>query len=160
MKKNIAPKIIWENPLIFIACGFGSGAMPYAPGTFGTLMIIPFYLLIQNVSLSTYLLILFAAIIFGIWICDLASKTFDTHDHPSIVFDEFVGFAVTMIAAPKGWLWILLGFILFRIFDIWKPLPIKWFDQHIKNGLGVVLDDVIAGVYAFILLQLLAIFFR
>lgn len=153
MQVNLAPQSIWRNPLHFIAFGFGSGAMPYAPGTFGTLMAVPFYILLTRVSLEWYLFILLAAIFFGFWLCTVTSRDMPVHDHPGIVWDEIVGFGLTMFAAPHGWIWIILGFILFRLFDIWKPWPISWVNTHIKNGVGIVLDDLLAAIPAWGILQ-------
>ncbi len=149
------PAAVWRNPLYFIAFGFGSGAVPFAPGTFGTLMAIPFYLLLSYLPLFAYLLFLVGFIIFTSWLCDRISRDTHTHDHPGMCIDEFAGYFVTMIAAPSGILWIALGFILFRLFDIWKPWPISYADKHIKGGFGMIFDDVLAGVYAMMCIQLL-----
>jgi phosphatidylglycerophosphatase A len=80
------------------------------------------------------------------------------HDHPGIVWDEIAGYLLTMVAAPKGWLWVWLGFGLFRLFDIWKPWPIRWLDRHVQGGLGIMVDDTLAAIYALIGLQLLALY--
>jgi phosphatidylglycerophosphatase A len=156
MKFHTAPQSIWENPLQFIAFGFGSGAMPIAPGTFGTLAAIPLYLLIQHLPLWSYIIVLILAIVIGFWICDVAEKAIGVTDHPGIVWDEIVGYGVTMFAAPKGWGWIIFGFILFRIFDIWKPQPIRWVDAHLKGGVGIVVDDILAAIPAWIILHIIA----
>jgi len=79
-----------------------------------------------------------------------------TPDHPGIVWDEIVGYLITMFLAPKGWLWIILGFILFRLFDIFKPFPISWFDQRISGGLGIMADDWLAGLFGWFVLQVFA----
>ena len=147
------PTTLWQNPLYFIAFGLGSGAMPFAPGTFGTLMAIPFYLLIQPLSLSAYLIIIAGFIIFSMWICERASRQTHVHDHPGMCIDEFAGFFVTMIHAPRGWLAIVIGFLLFRLFDIWKPWPINWLDKNVHGGIGMVLDDVVAGLVACAIMQ-------
>src|SRR3990167_5951487 len=149
------PDAIWQNPLYFIAFGLGSGAIPFAPGTFGTLMAIPFYLLLQSLSLSFYLLFVFLFIVFSIWISERVSREIHIHDHPGMCIDEFAGFFVTMINAPLGWPWIMLGFLLFRLFDIWKPWPIRFIDQKISGGIGIVLDDVLAGLYGCIIVQVI-----
>lgn len=156
MKLNTVPQSVWEDPWQFIAFGFGAGAMPIAPGTFGTLAAIPLYLLIQHLPLWSYLIILIFTIVFGFWVCDVAEKAVGIPDHPGIVWDEIVGYGFTMIAAPKGCIWVVLGFILFRIFDIWKPEPIRWVDQHLKGGVGVVVDDLLAAIPAWIILQIIA----
>ena len=90
----------------------------------------------------------------GIKICNATAKSLGVHDHGAIVWDEFVGFWITMIAAPAGWQWILAGFVLFRFFDIVKPWPINWLDKHVDGGLGIMLDDILAGLMAFLCIQL------
>lgn len=143
------------NPVHFLALGFGSGLAPRAPGTFGTLAAIPVYLLVAGLPLVAYLLLTLLACVAGIWICDRAARDFGVHDHPAIVWDEIAGFLVTMIAAPAGVLWIVLGFLLFRFFDILKPWPIGWLDRRVDGGLGIMLDDIVAGVFAAVVLQVL-----
>lgn len=98
--------------------------------------------------------------LFGIWLCGVSANELGIHDPAGIVWDEIVGYLVTMIAAPAGWKWIIIGFILFRIFDIWKPWPVNWADKKLEGGLGIMLDDVIAGIYALIILQLIAYFWN
>jgi phosphatidylglycerophosphatase A len=143
------------NPWRFLALGFGSGLAPYAPGTFGTLMAVPLYLLLLQLTPGFYLLFLLAAFLLGIAICGIAAKQLGVHDHPGIVWDEFVGFWLTMFMAPPGWLWIVVGFILFRLFDILKPWPIRFIDQRVAGGLGIMLDDVLAGIFGLVCLQLI-----
>ncbi len=146
-------KTLLKKPAAFIAYGFGSGLSPKAPGTFGTLVAIPIYWLIQDWSLTAYLIFTLIAFLFGIWICQKTVDWLKQDDPGGIVWDEVVGYLVTMIAAPQGWLWITLGFVLFRLFDITKPWPVSLADRKIHGGLGVMLDDVIAGVYAAIALH-------
>ena len=153
---NIAPRTIWQKPLYFIAFGFGSGAMPYMPGTFGTLMAIPFYLLIQNLPLMVYLSIVILITLSGIWMCDVLSREMGEQDPPGMVWDEIAGYGITMAGAPKGWFWVSLGFVLFRLFDIWKPGPIGWIDRKMHGGLGIMLDDVVAAICSCLILQLVA----
>jgi phosphatidylglycerophosphatase A len=155
---SISPEMarsILRNPVHLLAFGFGSGLVPKAPGTFGTLAAVPLYLLLVQLPLPLYLLALVLAFGLGIWLCDKTARDLGVHDHGGIVWDEFVGFWLTMVAAPAGWLWILLGFLLFRLFDILKPFPINWFDRHIKGGMGIMLDDALAGSFAWLVLQLL-----
>jgi phosphatidylglycerophosphatase A len=147
-------KTVLTNPIHFLAFGFGSGLAPFAPGTFGTLAAIPLYLLMTHVSLPLYLMVTLFSILFGFWLCGRSSEMLGVHDHSGIVWDEFAGFFITMIAAPQGWQWIVLGFALFRLFDIWKPWPIGIIDKKMQGGVGIMMDDVIAGVYALIVLQL------
>jgi len=158
-KRSQIPEKIWHEPLYFIAFGLGSGAMPVAPGTFGTLLAIPFYLLLQNLPLYAYLLFLIVFTVFSSWLSDRISREIHVHDHPGMNIDEFVGFFVTMTAAPHGLGWIILGFLLFRLFDIWKPWPIDIIDEKVHGGFGMVLDDIFAGIFAMIIIQYLKVYF-
>jgi len=142
-----------KDPVVLVAVGFGSGLAPRAPGTAGTVIAIPLFMLMQPLPLVTYLLITICLFIAGIWICTYTAEKLGVHDHPSIVIDEIVGYLITMIAAPGGWLAIVIGFVLFRLLDAVKPWPISWFDRNINGGLGIMLDDVIAGVFAMAILQ-------
>lgn len=152
---NLA-KEVWRNPVYFIAFGFGSGLMPTAPGTWGTLAAIPVYFLLVNCHWAVYLFVTLLAFILGVWVCDKVSKDLGVHDYKGIVWDEVVGYLITMFLAPKGLSWIICGFILFRIFDIWKPQPIGYVDQKVHGGLGIMLDDVLAAIPALIIMQFLA----
>ena len=158
MAKLTTPSSVWRNPIHFAAFGFGSGASPKAPGTVGTLAAIIPYLWFAQFDLWLYSAMLVVTFILGVWLCDKTSKDIGVKDHGGIVWDEFVGFWITMFAAPAGWLWIVIGFVLFRIFDILKPWPIAWADKKVEGGLGVMLDDVIAGFMALVVLQGLAWF--
>ena len=149
------PRPDWCNPLHLLAFGLGSGGVPKAPGTVGTLAAVPLYLLLSSFSLSVYFLTILLMLIFGIWLCGKVSEDLGVHDHGGIVWDEWVGFLITMAWAPSGWLWVLIGFLLFRLFDIWKPWPIGYLDRHLSGGLGIMLDDVLAGIYSLVLLQVL-----
>ncbi len=153
------PPEVWQDPIYFIGFGLGSGAIPIAPGTFGTLFAIPFYLLIATLPLFWYVIVVVLFILFSSYICDRLSKKIKLHDHPGMCLDEFAGFFVTMINAPFGWQWILLGFVLFRIFDIVKPWPINWLDEKIHGGFGMVIDDVVAGLFACVIIQIAKILF-
>lgn len=147
------PPSVWRNPIHFAAFGFGAGAIKIAPGTFGTLVAIPFYILLQDLPLLMYISITAALFLLGVWLCQITTRDLGVHDHSGIVWDEIVGYLITMVAAPAGWLWIALGFALFRLFDIWKPWPINLLDRHVKGGFGVMIDDVTAGVYAWLVMQ-------
>lgn len=136
----------------------GSGYAPVASGTFGTLAAIPLYLCLVRLPLPLYLVTLLAFFFFACWVSGKAEIIFNEKDSGKIVIDEVIGFLVTMIAIPFAWRYVVAGFFLFRVFDIVKPPPARWFDQKIKNGYGVVLDDVAAGVYAWLCLLLLTRF--
>ena len=153
-------KQLLSNPNHLFAFGFGSGLAPKAPGTFGTLVAIPFFLLLQHLSWPVYLSWLLVTFALGVLWCDRSSKALGVHDHGGIVWDEFVGFWITMFMAPAGWIWIVIGFVLFRLFDIVKPWPINWLDKKVHGGFGIMIDDVLAGVYALLVLQLIAFFVR
>lgn len=142
-----------KNPVVLIAVGFGSGLAPKAPGTAGTVVAVPLYLLMQSLPLVSYLLITTCLFIAGIWICAYTAEKLGVHDHPSIVIDEIVGYLITMVAAPEGWLAVAIGFILFRLLDALKPWPISWFDRSVNGGLGIMLDDVVAGIIAMAIIQ-------
>jgi phosphatidylglycerophosphatase A len=140
----------WRHLLAF---GFGSGLARFAPGTFGTLVAILFYLLLSQMPPWLYAGCVLAALAFGVWLCQSVSRDLGVHDHGGIVWDEFVGYWITMFLLPVSWVWILAGFALFRLLDIWKPWPIRWIDKHVQGGLGIMLDDVIAGAAACIILH-------
>lgn len=146
-----------KNPLHCMAVGFGSGYAPKAPGTFGTAAAaICYVILMMNAwNTSVYLWFLLITFVIGCWCCQVATKAIGVQDHGAIVWDEFVGFWITMLAAPAGFWWVLAGFCLFRVFDIIKPWPIRWFDRYVKGGIGIMIDDVVAGIFALVIMQLL-----
>ena len=152
-------RTVFTHPDHFFAFGFGSGLAPKAPGTFGTLAAIPVFLLIQDLTWPLYLLWLVVTFVLGVYWCDRSSKALGVHDHGGIVWDEMVGYWLTMFLAPAGWLWMLAGFVLFRLFDIVKPWPISWLDRKVVVGFGIMIDDILAAVYAWIVLQLLVLAF-
>ncbi|WGZ96306.1 MAG: phosphatidylglycerophosphatase A [Candidatus Thiothrix putei] len=159
MHTIVPAKTVFSSPIHFLAFGFGSGLSPVAPGTAGTLAAIPLYLLLVQLPLWSYVLVLLLISVAGIWICGESSRRLGVHDHGGIVWDEFAGFLLTMLAAPGGWVWIVVGFALFRLFDIWKPWPVRVADRQVVGGLGIMLDDILAGIYAWFALQGLAYFF-
>jgi phosphatidylglycerophosphatase A len=150
---NPKDRINLKNPWHFLATGFGSGLSPIIPGTMGTVASIPLYLLIVQLPFAVYILITIVAAVIGITICQKTSDDMGVHDHGSIVWDEFVGFWITMAIAPVvSWQWILAGFVLFRFFDMIKPWPISWLDKHVHGGFGIMVDDILAGFMAMICL--------
>lgn len=151
-------KTVFQSPVHIFAFGFGSGLAPFAPGTFGTLAAIPLYWMLSLFPVWFYLSLVIIAALAGIWICGESAKRLGVHDHAGIVWDEFVGFWITMLAAPSGLIWVIMGFIIFRVFDIWKPWPIYIADDKVHGGLGIMLDDIVAGIYALIVMQFLAFF--
>lgn len=140
-----------SNPVHFLALGFGAGLLKPAPGTWGTLVAIPLYagcMLIPAISIELYLLITFSMCLLGVYLCGKTARDVGAHDHGAIVWDEIAGYFITMIAVPFSWYAVLIGFILFRLFDIVKPWPIKLIDQKVHGGFGIMLDDVLAGLFA------------
>lgn len=160
MPRNVVSVVYLKNPIHFLSLGFGSGLAPYAPGTFGTLAAIPLYLLLQPLATVIYLLLTLFAFVIGISICGQTAKALGEHDHGAIVWDEIVGYLITMTAVPLHWKWIVTGFLLFRFFDVLKPWPISWIDARVSGGLGIMLDDVLAGIFSVIGLHLLLILFK
>ena len=152
----LVPASLLRDPGHFLALGFGSGLVPRAPGTFGTLAAIPLYLLCMQLATAHYLLVVVAAFAVGVYLCGRTARALQVHDHPAIVWDEVVGYLLTMAWAPPGWVWLLLGFAAFRLFDILKPWPISLLDRRLGGGLGIMLDDGLAGLAAAALLWLLA----
>ncbi len=142
-----------KDPVVFIGLGLGSGLAPKAPGTAGTLVAVPLYLAMQNLSLMWYAVITVGIILSGIWVCSYSAKKLGVHDHPAIVIDEIAGFLITMFAVPAGWVWLVTGFVLFRFFDAVKPWPISWMDRNLKGGTGIMLDDVAAGLVSLALIH-------
>ncbi|WP_445766054.1 phosphatidylglycerophosphatase A family protein [Rheinheimera sp.] len=139
----------------FLALGFGSGLARKAPGTFGTLAAVPLVALLLWAG-NTYLLVfVILGALLGVYICERTTKDIGVHDHGAIVWDEIIGLGITMLWVPLHWQTLVLGFVLFRLFDIVKPWPISWLDKKVHGGVGIMLDDVVAGVFALVALQLL-----
>jgi phosphatidylglycerophosphatase A len=145
-----------RHPAHFLAFGFGAGLAPKAPGTWGTLVALPLYYGLMLVLSQTQMLVFIAlAFVAGIYICDVAGRNLGVSDHGGIVWDEVVAMWLVLVFTPLSMLWWAVAFGLFRLFDIWKPFPISWFDTHIKNGLGVMLDDLLAAGFAIASLYLM-----
>ena len=147
MKWSVDP-VLLRDPVHFLAFGFGAGLSPVAPGTFGTLVAAPIVAFVMGFGFAAHLAFALVAALAGIYICGESARRLAVHDHPGIVWDEIAGFAVTMLAAPRGWYWLLAGFVLFRFFDVVKPWPIREADHSLRGGVGIMLDDIIAGVFA------------
>jgi phosphatidylglycerophosphatase A len=145
--------------ILFLAAGFGAGYVPIAPGTAGTLVAIPIFLVLSSIPFPLYELTILTFFFFASWISGEAERCWGRKDHPRIVIDEIVGYLITMLWLPKTTLFTILGFFLFRFFDIVKPPPIRLLEK-VKGGYGVVLDDVLAGVYANIILQIVHLFIK
>ena len=137
-----------RDPVHLLALGFGSGLAPFAPGTFGSLVGLVIGLGVLQLGFAFACVAAAVASVAGFWICGESARRLGVHDHPGIVWDEITGYLVTMLAAPAEWYWLLAGFVLFRFFDIWKPWPIREADHSLRGGVGIMLDDVLAAVYA------------
>ena len=143
------------NPVHFLALGFGSGLIKPAPGTWGTLASVPIYLLLLKIlpaGFLPYFMVVLVSFIVGVYLCGKTARDVGVHDHGAIVWDEFVGFWITMTMIPFMWSNLILGFVLFRLFDIVKPWPIKLLDKHVHGGFGIMVDDVLAGIFAWAIL--------
>ena len=149
-------RALLASPAGWLACGFGSGLAPVAQGTFGSLAALLPWLLLRELAWPAYALVLLLGFLVGVWACEQAGRALGVADHRSVVWDEFVGQWIALIPALAAPWWALLpGFALFRLFDVWKPWPIGWLDRRLKGGLGVMVDDVVAGWFAALVLALL-----
>jgi phosphatidylglycerophosphatase A len=148
-------QFLFSHPAHFFALGFGSGLSPKAPGTAGTVAALPLAWLISTLPLFAQLLIIAPLFVVGIFICSVAGKNLGVADHGGIVWDEIVAMMLVLAFTPLFWAWWLVAFLLFRLFDIWKPYPIRQFDAKLKNGFGVMFDDLLAAIYAIISLRVL-----
>jgi phosphatidylglycerophosphatase A len=153
-------KKVFTHPLYFVSFGFGSGLTPKAPGTAGTLAAIPFYLLLAGLHPGFYAGFVLAALVFGILACGWVARDMGVKDPAAIVWDEFVGLWIALFMLPKGWIWLLAGFALFRVFDILKPWPVSFLDRELPGGAGIMMDDVAAGLYSLLVLQAAAYWIR
>jgi len=145
-------KLVFSSPTAFLAFGFGSGLSPFAPGTMGTLVAVPFVFVLKSQGAVGFWIVLTLLFLLGIKICGHLSHTLGVHDHPGIVWDEMVGYWLAVAFVPMQWHWLLAGFVLFRCFDIFKPWPICQFDKNVSGGLGIMLDDIIAALFTLIVL--------
>ncbi|RUO29120.1 phosphatidylglycerophosphatase A [Aliidiomarina sanyensis] len=147
-----------KDPIHFVSLGFGTGLAPKAPGTFGTLPALVLVWLFAPLGVSAYVGVVVLFTLLGIYLCGATAKAMGEHDAPAIVWDEIAGFMIAMIAVPVSAWSLLVAFLLFRFFDIVKPWPIRWFDRKVDGGLGIMLDDVIAGLFTLVIMHLLLIY--
>jgi len=149
-----SPRFLFAHPAHLVACGFGSGLSPFAPGTFGTLFAWASYPLLRQVMSNDTLFLIFlsVAFTFGVLACDRTGRALGVTDHGAIVWDEIVPFWFILLLTPAGWLWQTAAFFLFRIFDIIKLPPADYFDEKVKNGFGVMMDDVAAAFHTLLVL--------
>lgn len=155
-RKTLTPaqrRALLATPAGWIACGLGSGLAPVAQGTFGSLAAVLPWLLLRELSLPLNLLVIALGFALGVWACNVVGRALAVDDHRALVWDEFVGLWIALLPALAApWWAVVLGFALFRLFDVWKPWPIRVFDRRLKGGLGVMVDDVVAGVFAAVVL--------
>ncbi|MCX8601654.1 MULTISPECIES: phosphatidylglycerophosphatase A [unclassified Gilliamella] len=145
------------NPIHFLAVGLGSGLSPIMPGTMGSLMAIPLWLLFWGLQPALYWVFILVTFVFGCYICQKTSDDTHTHDSGHIVWDEFVGMWITLYFIPQfSILWVTIAFVAFRLFDMAKPWPIRWFDKRVPGGFGIMVDDVIAAIFSSITVWVLA----
>lgn len=154
MNWTAEPRLL-RQPVHLFAFGFGAGLIPRAPGTFGTLIAVPIVIVLMHIGWQVHLGFAITASVIGVWICGESARRLRVHDHPGIVWDEIAGFSITMLGAPANWYGVLAGFALFRLLDIAKPWPIREADHRLQGGLGIMLDDVIAGLFAAAILRVL-----
>jgi phosphatidylglycerophosphatase A len=154
---NRLPAGFLKNPIHLIALGFGTGVSAKAPGTVGTLVGIPIFLMLHQLPLAVYLLSVVALFALGVLVSDITAKALGQGDPGCIVWDEVVGYLVTMVAMPAEAVWIVAGFIAFRFFDIIKPWPIRWFDKRCKGGFGIMIDDIVAGLFGWLVLWIVGL---
>lgn len=149
-------KLLLSHPAHFFALGFGSGLAKKAPGTFGTLVGLPLFWLVNGYTLATQLALISLLFLVGIYFCEKTGRALGVSDHGGIVWDEIVAIMLVLTFTISQWQWWLAAFLLFRLFDIWKPFPIRQCDAKVKGGLGVMLDDLLAAIYAILSLKALA----
>lgn len=145
---RIPARVVFTDPWCWLGFGFGAGLSPIAPGTFGTLAALPFYGLLASLSPPFYLAAVAGLFVAGILICQRSEERIQVSDHSGIVWDEIVGYLITMTAVPFSWPALAAGFALFRLFDILKPWPIRHLDRRLHGGFGIMLDDALAGLFA------------
>lgn len=159
-RQQVISRLRLTNPWHLLAVGFGSGLSPVMPGTAGSLAAIPFWYFLIQLPQELYYLIVLLGICLGVYLCHRTAKDMGVHDHGSIVWDEFIGMWITLVAIPNHhWQWIAIGFVVFRVFDIWKPWPIRWFDRNVRGGMGIMADDIVAGVISTALIFAVAHYF-
>ena len=155
MQAEFRARVSMKNPVHFLALGFGSGLIPFMPGTFGSLAALPLLIACSQISLISFIALTLIFSVVGIYLCGKTADDMQVHDHGSIVWDEIAGMFVTFLFVPISASSLLVGFVLFRLFDILKPWPISWLDKRLRGGSGIMLDDVLAGIASNIVLQLI-----
>ena len=147
----LSPRLL-RDPVHFFALGFGAGLVPVAPGTAGTVVGVLLDPLLRPLGIELRIVLVALLFLAGIWLCEQSARRLGVHDHPAIVWDEIVGYLALMLVLPGGWTWALAGFLVFRLFDIWKPWPIRQLDHAVEGGFGIMLDDLVAAAWGALLL--------
>ncbi len=146
-------RFVYRHPAHFIAFGGGIGLIPFAPGTFGTLLAIPlFHVLQPRLDAWTFIVVIVALYWLGVWACAVAGRALGAADHGGMVWDEVVAFLLVLFFVPAGGYWQAFAFVVFRVFDIFKPPPIRYYDRTLKNGFGVMWDDLVAAAYTLLVI--------
>jgi phosphatidylglycerophosphatase A len=149
-------RAILAHPAGWIATGFGAGLSPFAPGTVGSAVALLPWLWLRELPTLACLGVIVAVFALGVWVSHVLVARLRAEDPGWIVVDEFVGQWLALVFAPPGWIWLLAGFLLFRLFDVWKPWPVSWADRNVEGGFGVMLDDALAGLLAGLALAAIA----
>ncbi|MCC6202368.1 MAG: phosphatidylglycerophosphatase A [Gammaproteobacteria bacterium] len=157
--KRPAPRDLLGQPGHWPALGFGAGLAPRAPGTAGTLVGVALMYALRDIPWPGYLALVVLGFAFGVWFCARTARALGVHDHPAIVWDEVIGYLVTMALGPATGAWPWVGFVLFRLFDIVKPWPISWLDRRVGGGFGIMVDDLLAAVYALATMRIIVLWF-
>jgi len=155
LDRALLNKVALRSPDGLLAFGFGSGLSPFAPGTMGTLIAIPFAFALKGLEAPAFWVALFLLFWLGVYVCDRVSQKLGVHDHGGIVWDEMVGYWLSIAFVPLQWHWLLAAFVLFRFFDIVKPWPIRELDKKVRGGFGIMIDDILAAVFTIVCLALL-----
>ena len=151
----MSARLLLRHPAGWLASGFGCGFSPRAPGTVGSLVaLLPWWFWLRELPMWHYALVLGCAFALGVWASDWVIGKLGREDPGVVVWDEFTGLWLALFLAPPGWHWVLGGFLAFRLFDIWKPWPVSWADRAVHGGFGAMLDDLLAGGYAWLALHL------
>jgi len=145
-------RVVFGTPAGFLAFGFGSGLSRFAPGTMGTIVAVPFIFLLKQLPSTAFWISLLALFLLGVYLCGTTARRLGKHDPGGIVWDEMVGFWLTAAFIPAQWPWLLAAFVLFRLFDIFKPWPIRQLEKMFHGGLGIMIDDIMAALYSMAIL--------
>jgi phosphatidylglycerophosphatase A len=149
-------RFLFAHPYHFVALGFGAGLAPFAPGTFGTLLAVPIFLLLApRLDPIGLLIVLGFMFLAGIWVCDRTGRDLGVPDHQAMVWDEVVAFMLVLFFTPPTLVWLVVAFLLFRLFDVLKPGPIRYIETRFRGGFGVMIDDLVAAFMTLICLALI-----